>query len=294
MSTAYVDVDGVCADFDVVWLDHYNKDWDDNLTEDKLTEWDMTKFVKPECGENIYAYQEIPSLYDEVEPVRGALEGVGYLRDMGWDVVFVTAATKGNAGRKYDWLVEHEFTQYTRTREDYVEIYNKGLLSHKPGDIMIDDGFHNVKAWPGLGILYNRPHNMKEAWPVRVYGWEDIDALLNEWDDVPPGTHTTELKKPTQTREFHKLMDKMYQVHLNKNQDYSASNILGTGEIGLCTRTWDKMARLMNLMGFKIEISSMRYEVPTEPKNESVDDSIMDAAVYFIIWNLYRKGAWGK
>jgi len=106
-------------------------------------------------------------------------------------------------------------------------------------------------------------------------------------------THITEDLRPEQTEAFRDIIEHMYEVHLDKNADYSPANILGTGEIGLATRTWDKMARLMNLMGFRIEIKSSEFEEPLDPKNESIEDTITDLAVYCIIWLIYRKGKWG-
>ena len=106
--------------------------------------------------------------------------------------------------------------------------------------------------------------------------------------------HPTEIARPEQVEAFREIIEKMYVTHLEKNFDYSPANILGTGEPGLMTRVWDKVARLMNLMGFKIEIASSRYEQPCQPKNESIDDTILDLAVYAIIWQIYRQGKWGK
>jgi len=106
--------------------------------------------------------------------------------------------------------------------------------------------------------------------------------------------HPTEVTSPLQVREFMRVIMKMYRTHLEKNADYSPANILGTGEIGLVTRTWDKMARLMNLMGFRITISESEFSAPKTPKNESVGDNLLDLAVYTIIWVLYRMGAWGR
>jgi hypothetical protein len=107
-------------------------------------------------------------------------------------------------------------------------------------------------------------------------------------------THPTELKRPQQAQAFREILDEMYQVHLDKNADYSPANILGTGEIGLVTRIWDKVSRLMNLTGFRIEIASSCMEIPDEPMNESIDDTLMDLAVYAIIGMILRRGKWGK
>lgn len=107
-------------------------------------------------------------------------------------------------------------------------------------------------------------------------------------------THDVEARCPQQTRGFIEILSRMYQVHLQKNSDYSPANILGAGEIGLMTRVWDKISRLMNLVGFRMEIKSSHYAAPAAPKCESVDDNIMDFTVYGVIWQLLRKGAWGK
>lgn len=285
----FIDVDDVCADLMRAWLEAYNDQYGDCLTPEDITDWDISKFVKPECGKQIYRYLDSGDLYDVVEPIPNALEGVRLLREMGHHVVFASSGI-GQAGRKYDWLVDHGFLVPTWKKKDYVGGYDKGLLR---GDLLIDDGLHNVVSFQGLSILMRRPHNTKAEWPVVANSWADIIASLQN-GLLADFRHITERTRPEQTKAFREIMDKMYQVHLDKNADYSPANILGTGEIGLMTSTWDKIARLMNLMGFKIEISSMRFESPTAPKNESIEDSIQDLAVYAIIWQLYRKGVWGK
>jgi nucleoside 2-deoxyribosyltransferase len=109
-----------------------------------------------------------------------------------------------------------------------------------------------------------------------------------------PEHHPTEIHRPEQSRHFLNTVMQMYRVHLAKNNDYSPANILATGQIGLATRLWDKVARLLNLTGFHIEISSSSFSAPITPKNESIDDTLMDAAVYSVIGLLLRKGVWGK
>jgi nucleoside 2-deoxyribosyltransferase len=111
-----------------------------------------------------------------------------------------------------------------------------------------------------------------------------------------PALHITEVRCPEQAQAFREFMGRMYRTHLSKNADYSPANILATGEIGLATRLWDKIARLMNLLGFRFDINpdSVRFETPRAPKNESIDDTLIDAAVYAVIGALLRKGKWGR
>lgn len=121
---------------------------------------------------------------------------------------------------------------------------------------------------------------------------EDMGIPIYVFPDIPD-RHPTELMSPKQATGFMMAIMSMYRTHLEKNADYSPANILATGEIGLITRLWDKTARLMNLSGFRIKISDASYEVPRNPKNESIDDSLIDLAVYAIIGLLLRQGLWG-
>jgi hypothetical protein len=113
-------------------------------------------------------------------------------------------------------------------------------------------------------------------------------------DFLPKEKHPTEIKYPEQTKRFREILDEMYQTHLKKNADYSAYNINGTGVIGLTVRFWDKCARLMNLMGF--DIGTGEYTGPKKNLvlDESVIDTVQDAAVYSIIFKIWSEGKWGK
>lgn len=111
--------------------------------------------------------------------------------------------------------------------------------------------------------------------------------------DFPP-LHPTEVRCPVQAKAFRELLGRMYRTHLDKNADYSPANIMATGEIGLVTRLWDKIARLMNLMGFRFTIQAAGTLAPMrDPKNEAIDDTYMDTAVYALIGLLLRSKEWG-
>ena len=106
--------------------------------------------------------------------------------------------------------------------------------------------------------------------------------------------HETEKRNPNQAAGFRTIIEEMYKTHLDKNADYSPANILGVGEIGIVVRMWDKMTRLMNLLGFRINVEFIGYEAPKEPHNESISDTYNDMSIYAIIGQLYREGKWGN
>lgn len=141
---------------------------------------------------------------------------------------------------------------------------------------------------------------------VLVEGWEKSQGTAAELEyaksigmpvyyenDIPP-LNSTEIARPQQCAMFIETVMKMYRLHLSKNHDYSPANILGTGEIGIVVRLWDKIARLLNLTGFKIEVSRSEFDKPAGPKHESIDDTAIDAANYAVILSIFRAGYWGK
>jgi hypothetical protein len=107
--------------------------------------------------------------------------------------------------------------------------------------------------------------------------------------------HITEQRCPIQCQAFAEHLGKMYRLHLRKNADYGPANILGAGFVGGVVRLWDKMARLMNLSGFKLNIvEPAEYTAPREAANESIDDTLLDLPNYGVILSLLRQSKWGK
>lgn len=104
--------------------------------------------------------------------------------------------------------------------------------------------------------------------------------------------HPTEEKYPEQCKMFRDIIERMYSVHLDKNQDYSPMNIIATGIVGLATRIWDKTARICNLLGFDLQTGV--FDSEKKNANEPLEDSFTDLAVYCIIALIYRAGKWGK
>lgn len=141
--------------------------------------------------------------------------------------------------------------------------------------------------------------------------WKDSPGACKEWqfaeeNSIPIFYWLEELSQyewKEQYIEFRKVVDKMYHLHVQKNKDYSSINILGAGIKGVVIRLWDKVCRLMNLVGFKVEVTFLdkgRIKAIFSPGNEKKagnepeEDSWLDAAVYSIIGLLVRREKWGK
>jgi hypothetical protein len=122
---------------------------------------------------------------------------------------------------------------------------------------------------------------------------ESLKLPVWEYPDLPD-LHLTEKRCPRQAKAFAEVVGQMYRIHLQKNADYSPANILLTGEVGLVTRLWDKIARLLNLTGFHLNVEVGDFSNPLSAVNEPLEDAYLDDAVCAIIGLLLRRRVWGK
>lgn len=170
-----VDVDSTVADLMPEWLRLYNNDYSDNVTPDMITDWDMTKFVHPDCGAKIFSYLLREDLYDNVKPIVGAIEGLEYIESIGNRIVFVSSGMYGYP--KFQWADRNGF-HVGQWGKNYVVCHDKSLIR---GDVLIDDGIHNAKAF-GLWrtIIFEQPWNKDFRCPIRATSWDGICKLFEE------------------------------------------------------------------------------------------------------------------
>lgn len=180
MITVKIDVDGVLADLHPEWLLKYNREFNDSLIPSDITSWGIHQFVKPECGVAIYKYLGDPDLYDNVEPLPDALHAVGWMRDMGFRTVFVTA---GIFPAKIQWLGRLGFLNNPARPHDPIPMNDKDIViaSDKSliiGDVEIDDYPENFSDGK-VHILMDQPWNRDYIGDAfRVYRWMEAMNLL--------------------------------------------------------------------------------------------------------------------
>ena len=101
-----------------------------------------------------------------------------------------------------------------------------------------------------------------------------------------PGTQSKKLVDPiiTFSDDVTKIASEISLLIVRKQLDYGSKNISnapGGAMNGLIVRMHDKMARWVNLFNSK-----------TTPKNESIEDTLMDIAGYAIIALMVQRGLW--
>ncbi len=153
MTTLYLDMDGVVADFDEYAA--------------------RTLGVPPSQGiypdETWYKLASNQRIYRDLIKTPYADELVAYCRNLAnerdWNLLFLTAVPKGN---DMPWSFNDKVFWANRYYPDipvHFGPFSKDKHVHcKPGDILIDDRLSNIKDWRvagGIGILHN--YNLPET-----------------------------------------------------------------------------------------------------------------------------------
>jgi 5'-nucleotidase len=174
MRTIAIDQDQVLADLMTSWLELYNKDYEDNLKSEDIRGWNISEYVKKECGTKIFSYLDDYGLFRNLSVVENSQSVVKELSKHYRVFVTTSATSYTNAlVAKVEWLREHfDFIP----RENIVLCGNKSIIN---ADIMIDDGIHNLEAFMGTGrILFSAPHNLHEKRFCRANGWKDVGKIF--------------------------------------------------------------------------------------------------------------------
>lgn len=170
-SVLLFDLDGICCNLIRKWLYHYNRDYQDNLTEEQITSWNWDEFVKPACGKRIYRYLNRPGFFADLEPIEGCVQSLQRLSEV-CEPVVVTASPKEACKDKMRWVEKH---LPMVPRGNIVITYRKDLVA---GDFMFDDAPRNLRNHPGTRIMLDYPFNRDFHDCHRVYSWHEAEALI--------------------------------------------------------------------------------------------------------------------
>lgn len=174
----WIDQDGILYDLHTSLCTAHNKDYPQHeLRSEHVTGWDTQKiYTDAGCLADIYSYFDHVELWRDGKIIDTSKEVINHwhtqdIADLG---IITTASNAMSMPYKVEWLQEH--FPYI---EDILVNYKTHVKHLLRGDILIDDGLHNLEHWQGIGILYNQPWN-KETNKVfiRANNWDEVDWLV--------------------------------------------------------------------------------------------------------------------
>ncbi len=166
-----IDMDGVCAKTIEHWLQLYNVKYFDNLVNADIKRWNVHEFVKPACGMAVYHLMEKEGFFAELDPMEGVAEAFDELTALGHDLIIVTAAPRGGRTALYDkvrWAKKHLPNFDTK---NMIATHRKDAVI---GDLLLDDGGHNIEAFPGRTCVFDQPWNQGVESTFRVKTWAEF------------------------------------------------------------------------------------------------------------------------
>lgn len=194
MPTVVLDVDGPCLDLMTAWLRRFSARTGHHIEPHQATSLDIRDDIVAAHHETVMEMLQDPELYDDVQPVAGAVAGVRTLREFGFDIVFASTCTFGMADQKARCLERHGFLTNTSRHflpPEFMAVARKDLIS---ADVLIEDNHENAVRWcerqGGLCILVDYPYNRRRLNPMRGViertqanpeAWSSIIKLVRRW-----------------------------------------------------------------------------------------------------------------
>lgn len=161
------------------WLAEINRMYGRTVSKEDVHDWDITKAYPGLTTDEVLKplYQE--GFWNSVAPIKGSRYYLERLTEDGHDISIVTASNLETSGAKTAKLIKlFPFIG----REQIIFTQNKQAMF---GDILIDDGVHNLIGGSYRKILFHQPGNAafreKEYGITRVYSWEEAYEQIKDF-----------------------------------------------------------------------------------------------------------------
>lgn len=174
-----VDADGVLENLTEAMPVLINKFYGTNISYEDIKEWGFEKAFPQLTHEQIYSIELEEELYDSLQPIDGAPEFLKKLLNDGHQVFVVTNTPYKAIAFKMEKVMKKYFPFLTW--KNFIITSCKQMIN---GDVLIDDGVHNLLGGDYAKILFDAPYNMdfdaEANGMVRVANWEEVYNEINK------------------------------------------------------------------------------------------------------------------
>lgn len=159
------------------WVGYLNERYGTNVKSEDVTDWNVSLFFPELTPEQVYEPIYNKDFWKTITLMDGCYDVLKKLNDE-YDLYIVTATNYQTCDTKIEKILElYPFLEWSQ----FVIAANKHLVR---GDVLIDDGTHNLVDFPAERILFTRPHNKdfqeKEYNITRVNTWNEIYRVVTE------------------------------------------------------------------------------------------------------------------
>ncbi len=163
-----------------------NRKYHQNVSAEDVKDWAIAPAFEGLTKQQILETADEPGFWRSVKPVPGAAEALKHFMDEGHEVYIVTASEMKDLKDKMQDLLFRCFPFLSWSQ--VIVTCHKQLIR---GDVLIDDGIHNMEGGEYRKILftapYNRDYNAEANDMIRVDTWDEAVKVI---DSMVPGPGT--------------------------------------------------------------------------------------------------------
>lgn len=175
--TILFDADDTVENLCDCWIAMLNERYGTSVTLEDVRDWDITLAFPTLTKEQVFGVLHDDELWRRITPIPGSVEVLQKLQQEGHQLYMVTASDYRTCKTKVERLLElFPFLDW-----GHIVITSHKQMVH--GDILIDDGPHNLVGGEYFKILFDRPHNRNyddaANGMLRLHTWEEIDTVIH-------------------------------------------------------------------------------------------------------------------
>lgn len=158
-------------------LEIYNKRHGTSLEFSQITTYNISDSLDAEVADELIELFVDKSVYDYLQPYKGAVKAVKTLVEQGHEVYIATATNVRNMEWKEE-LLQKYFPFIPK--KNLIRIYDKALLNV---DVMIDDKMETLTQTFADRVCFDQPWNRSEskdfAYSIyRIHHWGEINNII--------------------------------------------------------------------------------------------------------------------
>ena len=181
--TILVDMDDTIEQLLKAWVKRANEKFGREVTLDEITGWNVAAPYTGLTRKQIYDVTYEPGFWSSIEPMPGAAEALKHFMDEGHEVYIVTATEPEHVEEKMKDLLFRYFPFLS-----WQQVIITGRKQMIRGDVLIDDGIHNLEGGKYRKILFTAPHNRlydaERNGMIRVSSWDEITEVIDRWSET--------------------------------------------------------------------------------------------------------------
>ena len=176
--TILVDMDDTMEQLLEALVDRANKCFGRHADVDEVTDWSIVCAFPGLDKRQILDLMHEENFWEDVKPVPGAAEALKHFMDEGHEVYVVTATEFEHIYEKMKKVLFRYFP-FLSPRQVIIACRKQMIR----GDVLIDDGIHNLEGGEYRKLLFTRPYNREydaEAnGMIRVNNWDEIVRIID-------------------------------------------------------------------------------------------------------------------